>query len=97
MKIPDHFLRYFLIATGMLILGILFVIVQTAVTNPGLVPLDHAGLQTRADYHRDMVMPKMANVCPQLLFLNAGIALVILMVPLFWVESAFEATLLTSA
>ena len=97
MKVPDHFLRYFLIATGMLILGILFVIVQTAVTNPGLVPLDHAGLQARADYHRCMVMPKMAIVYPLLLFLNAGVALFILMVPLFWVESAFEATLLTSA
>ena len=85
MKVPDHFLRYFLIATGMLILGILFVIVQTAVTNPGLVPLDHAGLQARADYHRCMVMPKMAIVYPLLLFLNAGVALFILMVPLFWV------------
>ena len=83
MKVPDHFLRYFLIATGMLILGILVVIVQTAVTNPGLVPLDHAGLQARADYHRCMVMPKMAIVYPLLLFLNAGVALFILMVPLF--------------
>ena len=83
MKVPDHFLRYFLIATGMLILGILVVIVQTAVTKPGLVPLDHAGLQARADYHRDMVMPKMAIAFPLLLFLNTGVALFILMVPLF--------------
>lgn len=85
MKLPDQFLRYFLIATGILILGILFIIIQTAVTHPGLVPLDHTGIQVRADYHRDVVMPKMATVFPLLLFLNAGVALFILMVPLFWV------------
>jgi uncharacterized membrane protein SpoIIM required for sporulation len=84
MKIPDHLLRYFLIAAGILILGILVVIIQTAVTHPGIVPLDHTGLQARADYHRDVVMPKMATVFPRLLFLNAGVALFILMVPLFW-------------
>jgi hypothetical protein len=85
MKIPDHLLRYFLIATGILILGILFVIVQTAVTNPDLAPLNAKELQARADHHSLTVMPFMANVYPKLLFLNAGVALFILMVPLFWV------------
>ena len=85
MKLPDHFLRYFLIATGILILGILFVIVQTAVTIPGLAPLNATELQARADHHSLTVMPFMARVYPKLLFLNAGVALFILMVPLFWV------------
>jgi hypothetical protein len=85
MKIPDHFLRYFLIATALLILGILFVIVQTAVTNPGLEPLNTTELQARADHHSLTVMPFMARVYPKLLFLNAGVALFVLMVPLFWV------------
>jgi len=85
MKLPDHFLRYFLIATLILILGIVFVIVETAVTNPGLVTLNATELQFRADHHRLTVMPFMANVYPKLLFLNAGVALFILMVPLFWV------------
>jgi hypothetical protein len=85
MKLPDHFLRYFLIAIGILILGVLFIIVQTAVTNPGLVPLNATELQARADFHRNLVMPNMATVYPLLLFLNAGVALFILMVPLFWV------------
>lgn len=85
MKLPDHFLRYFLIATALLIFGIVSVIVQTAVTNPGLEPLNATELQARADHHRLTVMPFMAGVYPKLLFLNAGVALFILMVPLFWV------------
>jgi hypothetical protein len=85
MKLPDKFLRYVLIAAGLLVLGILFVIVQTAVMNPGLAPLNATELQARADHHSLTVMPFMARVYPKLLFLNAGVALFILMVPLFWV------------
>jgi hypothetical protein len=85
MKLSDHFLRYFLIATSILLLGIVFVIVQTAVTNPDLEPLNATELRARADYHRLTVMPFMARVFPKLLFLNAGVALFVLMVPLFWV------------
>jgi uncharacterized membrane protein SpoIIM required for sporulation len=85
MKLPDHFLRYFLIAALLLIAGIIFVIIQTAVTNPDLVPLDHAALQARAEYHSSTLVPYMAGVFPRLLFANAGVALFILMVPLFWV------------
>jgi hypothetical protein len=85
MKLPDQFLRYFLIATALLFLGIAFVIVQTAVTHPGLEPLNATDLRMRADYHSQVIMPAMAKVYPKLLFLNAGVALFILMVPLFWV------------
>jgi len=85
MKLPDQFVRYFLIATALLIFGIVFVIVQTAVTNPGLEPLNATELRARADHHRITVMPFMARVYPRLLFLNTGVALFILMVPLFWV------------
>jgi len=85
MKLPDHFFRYFFIATILLMSGVVFIIIQTAVTNPGLVPLSHPALQARADYHKTTVMPFMAAAFPRLLFLNAGVALFILMVPLFWV------------
>jgi hypothetical protein len=85
MKFPEHFLRYFIIAAGFLILGIVFVIVETAVMNPDLAPLNATELQARADHHSLTVMPFMARVYPKLLFLNAGVALFILMVPLFWV------------
>ncbi len=85
MKIPDNVLRYFCIALVILVAGIISVVVQTAVQHPGIEPLDGAELQARADYHRSTVMPFLAAAFPRLLFLNAGVALFILMVPLFWV------------
>ncbi|MDD1704770.1 MAG: hypothetical protein LUP97_06065 [Methanoregula sp.] len=85
MKLPDHFFRYFFIAAILLVSGIALIIIQTDGTNPGLVPLDHAALQARADYHKTTVMPFMAAAFPRLLLLNAGVALFILIVPLFWV------------
>ena len=85
MKLPDHFFRYFFIATILLVSGIIVVIIQTSMANPGLLPLDQAALQERADYHKTTVMPFMAAAFPRLLFLNAGVALFILIVPLFWV------------
>lgn len=85
MKLPDYFLRYFLIAAGFLILGFLFVIVQSAVINHHLPPLNVTELRLRADYHSQVIMPAMAKGYPKLLFLNAGVALFILIVPLSWV------------
>ena len=85
MKLPDHFLRYFLIATIFLLTGIVLVIVQTAVTSPDPGTLNQTALQARADHHSMTVMPFMARVFPKLLVLNAGVALFILIVPLFWV------------
>jgi hypothetical protein len=85
MKLPDHFLRYFLIAAIILASGIVFVIIQTAVIYHDLDRFDAVELQAQAQYHKTTVMPFMANVYPKLLFLNAGVALFILMVPLFWV------------
>jgi len=85
MKIPYLFSRYFLIAAILLIAGIGLVIAQAAIQNPHPEPLDRTELQARADFHRITVMPFMAHAYPRLLFLNAGVALFILIVPLFWV------------
>lgn len=85
MKIPEQFVRYFLLAAALLLAGILLVVIQSAVENPGIGPLNQTELQARADFHRITVMPFMAHAYPRLLFLNAGVALFILMVPLFWV------------
>jgi uncharacterized membrane protein SpoIIM required for sporulation len=85
MKLPDHFFRYFIIATIILLSGIVFVIIQTAIIHPGVTPLNATALQARADHHTLVVMPFLATVYPKLLFLNAGVALFILIVPLFWV------------
>jgi hypothetical protein len=85
MKLPDHFFRYFLIATLLLISGIVFIIIQTAMINHGLNQFDAIELKAQEQYHIMTVMPFMANVYPRLLFLNAGVALFILIIPLFWV------------
>jgi uncharacterized membrane protein SpoIIM required for sporulation len=85
MKLPEHFLRYFLIAALILITGIVFVILQTAATHPGIHQFGAVELRAQEQYHKTTVMPFMANVYPRLLFLNAGVALCILLIPLFWV------------
>jgi hypothetical protein len=85
MKLHENFLRYFIIATIILLSGIILVIIQTAITHPGVTPLNATALQARADHHTLVVIPVLAKVFPKLLFLNAGVALFILIVPLFWV------------
>jgi len=85
MKLPQSFLRYFLIAAFLLVTGIVFVLIQTAVIYHGVSPLNATELAALADYHRTVHVPHMASVFPLLLFANAGVALFILMVPLFWV------------
>lgn len=85
MKIPDHFLRYFLIAALILAAGIATIIIQTAVTHPGINQFGAEELRAQARYHQTTVIPFMAGAYPRLLFLNTGVALFVLMVPLFWV------------
>jgi hypothetical protein len=82
---PAQILRYFVASALLLTAGIALAILQTAVIHPDTGPLDTAALQTRADYHSSMVAPFLASVFPKLLFLNAGVALFILVVPLLWV------------
>jgi hypothetical protein len=73
MKLSDHFLRYFLIAAIILVSGIAFVIIQTALIHHDLDRFDAVELQAQAQYHKTTIMPFMANVYPKLLFLNAGV------------------------
>jgi hypothetical protein len=53
--------------------------------HPGIEKFDAAALRAQAQYHNATIIPFMAAVYPKLLFLNAGVALFILLVPLFWV------------
>jgi hypothetical protein len=85
MKLPERFLRYFLIAALLLISGIIFVILQTAIVHPVVTPYGPEELRAQTVYYTTIVMPFLAEVFPKLLFLNAGVALFILLVPLFWV------------
>src|SRR5512147_2798954 len=78
--LPPRFWRDFLIASALLLAGIMLAIVQAFLASPHVIPLDPAGLAARAGYHRDTVMPFLAAAFPRLLFLNAGVALFILIV-----------------
>ena len=85
MKLPDRFLRYFLILTLLLIVGIVTVSFQSAVEKRQPQPFGRNELQQQYDYHVRQVMPFIEKVYPRLLFSNGGVALFILLVPLFWV------------
>lgn len=85
MKLPRSFLWYFCIAAFLLFVGIAVVVIQTAAIHHDVAPLNKTELQARADYHKENIIPAIAKVYPLLLFANAGVALFILMVPLFWV------------
>ncbi|MDO9324084.1 MAG: stage II sporulation protein M [Methanoregula sp.] len=84
-KIPEHGVLYFLIITFVLFLGIVIIIFQSAVTHPGLVENNDSGLQAYYGYHVTFVTPYMSTVFVRLFLSNAGVALFILLVPLYWV------------
>jgi uncharacterized membrane protein SpoIIM required for sporulation len=84
-KLPGHSVMYFLTVAFVLVLGIVLVFFQSAATHPGLVR-DNAG-ELSADYlyHVSVVTPHMSTVFLKLFVSNAGVALFILLVPLYWV------------
>lgn len=85
LKIPEQGVRYFLIVTLMLILGIILVVCQSAVTHPGPARNNASELHAYYQYHVTFVAPHMSTVFLQLFLSNAGVALFILLVPLYWV------------
>jgi hypothetical protein len=85
MKFPDKFFQYFLIAALILMSGIVCVMIENAILHPAVTPLGPAELRLQSEYYAATIVPAMAKVFPLLLFLNAGVALFILLVPLFWV------------
>lgn len=84
-KIPRYGILYFLIVTLVLILGVVIVLFQSAATHPGLVQTNATGLQAYYAYHVTFVTPYMSTVFLRLFLSNAGVALFILLVPLYWV------------
>ncbi|MCX6682393.1 MAG: hypothetical protein NTY71_05345 [Methanoregula sp.] len=84
MKGPEHFVHYFLLVTLVLLLGIGIVVLKTVVTRPDLAPYNAPELNERYVFHATVVVPRMTHVYPQLLLSNAGVALFILIVPLYW-------------
>ena len=84
-RIPRHGVLYFLVVTLFLGLGILVVFFQSAATHPGLVQNNESELQAYYQYHVTFVTPHMSTVFLRLFLSNAGVALFILLVPLYWV------------
>ncbi len=82
MKIPEPFLRYFALVTLVLLLGI--AVPESALAHPALVPYNATALQARYLAHAAVVVPRMPGIFPLLLFANAGVALFLLFVPLYW-------------
>lgn len=89
MKFPDRFLPCFALAALFLLLGIGILVIQTMVTKPDLVPLNRTELSERYTFHTMVIIPRMPHVYLQLLLSNAGVALFVLLVPLYWVSIWF--------
>ncbi len=84
-KPAEQRIIYFFIVTLVLILGIVIVFFQSAVTHPGLIQNNAGELQAYYAYHVMFVTPHMSTVFLRLFLSNAGVALFILLVPLYWV------------
>lgn len=84
-KYQEQGIWYLLIVTGTLFLGIFLVLFQSAFTHPAGIQHNASTLQAYYTYHVAFVTPYMSTVFLRLLLSNAGVALVILLVPLYWV------------
>jgi uncharacterized membrane protein SpoIIM required for sporulation len=84
MKFPDRFIGYFALVTLVLLLGIGLLVLETIVTKPDLAPFNATELKGEYVFHTMVVVPRMTRVYPQLLLSNAGVALFMLLVPLYW-------------
>jgi uncharacterized membrane protein SpoIIM required for sporulation len=83
--IPEHGVLYVLIVTLVLGLGIVVIVFQSAAVHPGLVLNNASELHAYYQYHVTVVTPHMSTVFLRLFLSNAGVALFILLVPLYWV------------
>ncbi len=84
-KNPEQGILYFLIVTGTLFVGIVLVLFQSSVTHPAIVQHNASALLAYYSYHVTFVTPYMSSVFLRLFLSNAGVALVVLLVPLYWV------------
>jgi uncharacterized membrane protein SpoIIM required for sporulation len=85
LKIPHHGVLYFIGITLVLGLGVFVVFLQSAAFHPGLVQENASGLHAYYQYHVTYVASHMSTVFLRLFLSNAGVALFILLVPLYWV------------
>jgi uncharacterized membrane protein SpoIIM required for sporulation len=79
------FLRYFFAIFLIFLSGMGLAFFQDAMNQPDLEPFNATELQGRYTFTVLVVIPHMQDVFPLLFFLNGGIALFILLVPLYWI------------
>jgi hypothetical protein len=84
MKVPDSFFRYFALTAFVLLIGIALAALQTTVMQPDLAQCNETQLNARLTFQEAFVTPRLATVYPLVLFINAGVALFLLFVPLYW-------------
>ncbi|MEI8330130.1 MAG: hypothetical protein WCF90_00475 [Methanomicrobiales archaeon] len=76
---------YILTVTGTVILGIVLVLFQSAVTQATIVKHNASALQAYHTYHMTFVIPYMSTVFLRLFLSDAGVALFVLLLPLYWI------------
>lgn len=81
----SRFARYFLILSLVLAAGIVTAVLQSAVSGPAPHQFNQSELEQHYEYHVAYVIPFMEHSLLRLLLSNSGVALFMLLVPLFWV------------
>ena len=84
-RLPDNFSWHVLGVFAFFLLGVIIIVLQSAADTPGLAQLGAADLQGYYLHHVSTVMPFLAAAFLRLIFLNCGVALFIVCVPMFWV------------
>jgi hypothetical protein len=84
-RLPDHFFWHVLGVLAFFLLGLFVMILQSYAAAPSPVPLNATGLVTYYGNHVNVVMPFLDGALYRIIFLNGGVSLFIVCVPLFWV------------
>lgn len=85
MRITSNFPRDFLLSALLFTGGILLVIPETLLTRPNLVAANTTQLIARYQFQAGFVVPGMPADFLRIFLPNAGVALFLIMVPLYWV------------
>jgi hypothetical protein len=84
-RLPEHFFWHVSGVLAFFLLGVMVIVLQCYAAAPNLAPMDGTALQAYYSHHVSVVMPFLDGSFLRLIFLNGGVALFIVCVPLFWV------------
>ena len=85
LKLPEYFFRYFIAIVIVFLLGICLIFLQDAIHHPDLEQRNTSELEKQYTFEVTIVIPALQKAFPLLLFSNGGVALFILLVPLYWI------------